>query len=71
MRQRKLVLPLLVLLGAAFFSAYSDLETNFLLKSAVILPVQVGACAWLLYAYWKGRLKETSGTKTGRSSSKS
>jgi hypothetical protein len=47
--------------GAAYFAAYSNLDTHFLTSAGlVIVPVQVGACVYLLYLFWTGRLRGTS-----------
>lgn len=61
-RPKKILLAsLLVLLGTAYFSSLSTLDTNFLLKScAVLLPVQVGGTLYLLYLYWTGKIAGTA-----------
>ncbi|WP_448597069.1 hypothetical protein [Thermoleptolyngbya sp.] len=47
----------LVPLAAAYFSALSTLDSAFVAKSLlIVLPVQVGACAYLVYCYWSGKL---------------
>jgi len=47
----------LVPLAAAYFSALSTLDSAFVAKSLlIVLPVQVGACAYLIYRYWSGKL---------------
>ncbi len=47
----------LVPLAAAYFSALSTLDSAFVVKSLlIVLPVQVGACAYLVYCYWSGKL---------------
>lgn len=53
-------LLLLALVATAYTIASSDLESQFLLKSClVLLPVQVGACGWLFYRYWTGQIAGT------------
>ncbi|GAB4137766.1 MAG: hypothetical protein Fur0046_12050 [Cyanobacteria bacterium J069] len=47
----------LVPLAAAYFGSLSSLDSAFMAKSLlVVLPVQVGACLYLVYRYWNGRL---------------
>lgn len=61
LKRKKWVLPaLLTIAGGAYFSAYSTLENHFLLSAWVILPLQVGATLYLLYAYWSGQIRGTS-----------
>ena len=51
LKPQKLVFTaLLALLGAGYFSAFSVLEINFILKNyLVLLPVQVGVLIYLLW----------------------
>jgi hypothetical protein len=61
LKQKKLILAaLLAICGGAYFSAYSSLDSHFFLSAWIILPLQVGACLYLLYLYWNGQIKETS-----------
>lgn len=58
MKSSKLALMVaLVPLAAAYFGSLSTLDSAFVAKSLlVVLPVQAGACAYLAYRYWSGRL---------------
>ena len=59
--KKAILAVLLAIAGGAYFTAYSTLDTNFLTSAGlVIVPLQVGACVYLLYQYWNGRLKGTS-----------
>ncbi|WP_421655689.1 hypothetical protein [Leptothermofonsia sp. ETS-13] len=61
LKQKKILLTgLLAIAGGAYFSAYSSLDSHFLLSVWVVLPLQVGACLYLLYVYWSGQVKGTS-----------
>ncbi len=47
----------LVPLAAAYFGSLSTLDSAFVAKSLlIVLPVQVGACAYLVYRYWSDKL---------------
>lgn len=61
LRPKKAIITLgLALVGAAYFGAWSTLETQFFLKSlAILLPVQLGGTLYLLYLYWTGRIPGT------------
>lgn len=61
LKSKKLVLALLAIAGGSYFVAYSSLDSNFLSSAGlVIVPLQVGACCYLLYLYWSGQIKGTS-----------
>ncbi len=61
LKSKKLLLALLAIAGGSYFAAYSSLDQHFLASTGlVIVPLQVGACLYLLYVYWSGQIKGTS-----------
>lgn len=59
MRTRKKLVftTLFALLGAGYFSAFSQLDISLFLKGYVaIIPLQVFALLYVLYLHWSGRL---------------
>ncbi|UBF25742.1 hypothetical protein K9N68_30025 [Kovacikia minuta CCNUW1] len=53
-------LLILAIAGSTIFSAYSSLDSHFLVSSLILLPFQVGATLYLIFLYWSGQLKGTS-----------
>lgn len=51
-----MLLIALILVGAAYSTAYGNLEEHFLLSGSLMVAVQTGACLWLAYTVWKKRL---------------
>jgi threonine/homoserine/homoserine lactone efflux protein len=59
--KRTYLIVAIALVSAVYTGAFADLQSHFFLKSLLILlPVQVGASAYLIYLYWAGRLPGTS-----------
>ncbi|MGG6296217.1 hypothetical protein ACQ4M4_17650 [Leptolyngbya sp. AN02str] len=59
--KRAYVVVAIALVSAVYAGSFSSLDSHFVLKSLlVLLPVQVGASAYLVYLYWAGRLPGTS-----------
>ncbi len=55
--KRAYILFSLIIASALYSASYATLDSQFLLKSlTVLLPIQVGACIYLVYAYWTGKL---------------
>ncbi len=59
-QKKPILIGLLAIAGGVYFSTYSSLDSHFSLSAWVILPLQAGACLYLLYAYWSGQIKGTS-----------
>ncbi|OUL36206.1 hypothetical protein BV372_08340 [Nostoc sp. T09] len=56
LKRQKLTLVLCWLIGVGYFSAMSNLEINYFLKSLIaILPMQVGALIYTSHQRWTRR----------------
>jgi flagellar motor component MotA len=55
-KRQKLTLVLFLLVGVGYFSAMSNLEINYFLKSLIaIIPMQVGAVIYTSHQRWSRR----------------
>jgi uncharacterized membrane protein YoaK (UPF0700 family) len=53
-KRKKIILFFLLILGFGYFSAMSNLEINYYLKSLIaLLPMQVAAIIYVTYIRWK------------------
>ncbi len=56
LKPQKLTLVLFLLIGVGYFSAMSNLEINYFLKSLIaILPMQIGALIYTSHHRWSRR----------------
>ncbi len=56
-RKKIAALALFTVIGAGYFSTFSQLDINFFLKGYVaIVPLQIAALLYVLYLRWNGRL---------------
>ncbi|HEY9621157.1 MAG TPA: hypothetical protein V6C78_12345 [Crinalium sp.] len=54
------VIALFAIIGAGYFSTFSQLDINFFLKGYIaVIPLQVAALLYVLYLRWNGRLPDT------------
>ncbi|MBW4613107.1 MAG: hypothetical protein KME21_07435 [Desmonostoc vinosum HA7617-LM4] len=56
LKNKQLIWLILFLLGIAYFSAMSQIEINYFLKSFIaIMPMQLGAIIYITYRRWSRR----------------